>query len=155
MKQLVLAFGAAGLLAACTPLGLYYKQGVSVQTAQDAETVCNVKAARDVPVRNVTHVIPGKQIAPRKQCNSNGLCHMTPGVIIPPEFVTRDANAELRRKAADLCMRQKGYEYLRLPACDPAIAKATPEGQTTRLPRLAPNSCVVRSTGGRWQIVTP
>ncbi len=155
MRRFILTLGAVSLIAACTPLGLYYKQGATVQSAADTETRCKVSALSEVPVRNVTQIIPGRHLPPRRVCNSAGVCHTKPGRFIPPEFITRDANEALRAKAVDLCMRQKGYEYIRLPACEPAVAKATPPAQTTRLPRLAASSCVVRSSGGHWQIVTP
>ena len=155
MKRFILSLGVVTSIAACTPLGLYYKQGVTVQSAADAETRCKVSALREVPVRNVTQIIPGRHMPPRRVCDASGHCHSRPGRFVPPEFITRDANEALRAQTADLCMRKKGYEFIRLPACQPAVAKATPPAQTTRLPRLAASSCVVRTSGGHWQIVTP
>lgn len=146
---------SAAFLAACTPLGLYYKQGVTMQTAQDTETECKVKAARDVPVRQVTRILPRGRVPDREICDADGNCHIQPGYWLPPEYITEDANEELRREAVDLCMRKRGYQYVTLPACEASVAKAVVPARTERLPRLAQNSCAIRLEGGGWQIVTP
>ncbi|MBU2982305.1 hypothetical protein KO498_10850 [Lentibacter algarum] len=154
MNHKSIALSLLLLATACTPLSLYYKAGVPVQNARDAETRCEVQAARDVPPRIITNVIPGRHLPPRQVCNSANVCHTKPPVFIPPRYERVDANVSLRAKAVDLCMRSKGYQHIKLPACDPAIARQVPEGQTQRLPALSQNSCVVRSNGN-WQIVTP
>lgn len=145
----------AAVLAACSPLGLYYKEGVSMQTAQDAETDCKVRAARDVPVRQVTRILPRGRVPDKKICDADGNCHVRPGYWLPPEYVTEDANDDLRREAVDLCMRRKGYQYVTLPACEPPVADARLPARTEQLPRLSQNTCARRLDGGGWQIITP
>lgn len=142
-------------LAGCMPLSLYYKEGVSVQAARDTETSCKIKAARDVPVRTVTRTIPGRFVPSRQICDANGVCQRRGGFYLPPEFITTDANEGLRKEASDLCMRQQGYEFIRLPACKQTVAQTVPSATTSRLPKLTPQACVVRNQGGTWQIVTP
>lgn len=155
MKHFFASIMAMLLFSACTPLGLYYKEGVTVQSAKDTETACKVTAARDVPVRSVTRVVPGRFIPERRICDANGHCDIRGGFHLPPEFITEDANESLRKDAVDLCMRQKGYSFVRLPACEQNIARSTAPGVTTRLPKLTAEACVIRNQGGSWQIVTP
>ena len=155
MYQTRFIWAAALFLSGCMPLNVYYNQGVSIQTAKDTETSCKVAAARDVPVRNVTRVIPGRQLLPRLLCDSNNVCTRHPGLFLPPEYITEDANITLRTEAVDLCMRQKGYEFIRLPACKDPLKAATPPAATTHFPKLSSESCVIRNQGGTWQIVSP
>jgi hypothetical protein len=155
MKHSALWLITALALAGCGPLGLYYKEGVSVQSAKDSETTCKIAAAQDVPVRNVTRVIPGRHIPPRRICDAKNNCVVKGGVFLPPEFITEDANASLRKDAADICMRKKGFVFTRLPACKESVKSATAPAVTTRLPKLTPKACVIHNQGGTWQIVTP
>lgn len=142
-------------LAGCGPMSLYYKEGVSVQAARDAETICKIGAVRDVPVRNVTRTIPGRFVPPRKTCDPDGHCQKRGGYYFPPEFITVDVNEELRKEAVNLCMRQQGYEFMRLPACKPNIVHTKTSGATRHFPKLTPQACVIRNKGGTWQIVSP
>lgn len=154
MTPRVLSVMALVLCAACTPLGLYYKSGATVQSAKDAETRCRIEAQRDVPVKPVTRVIYPRPLPPREYCDSDGNCVIRPTVFFPPEYITEDANETLRAQAADLCMREKGFEFLRLPACSNDAAPSSVQ-QTTRMPRLTEGACVARGQSGSWQIITP
>lgn len=148
--------GILGMVAvsACAPLGVYYKPGAPVATAQRAELNCRVHAEQTVPVRNVTRVIPGPIIPPRKQCDAAGNCTVIPGHELPPRIVTEDANKGLRRDVMKQCMADKGYQFVRIPECSPAVSQAVSPTQTKVYPKLQEKSCVVRGKGV-WQIVTP
>ena len=142
-------------VAGCTPLGLFYKAGTPVARADRDLLNCRVLAASKVPVRQVTRVIPGPRLPPRQICDAAGVCHTVPGRWLPPEVFTEDANDGLRREVVAQCMGDQGYEYVRIPHCPAGIANAVTPAQTTVMPHLKENSCVVRGQGGVWQIVTP
>ena len=145
---------AVCLLGACAPIGLYYKPGAPVALADRALLDCKVVAVNKVPVHPVTRVIPGPRLPPRQVCDANGNCTLFPGQHLPPEIVTEDANAGLREQVVAQCMADKGYQFVRIPACSAGISDAVTPQQTTVYPRLRENSCVVRKSGV-WQIVTP
>ena len=142
------------LLGACAPLGVYYKAGAPVAKADRALLDCRVTAANKVPVRQVTRVIPGPRIPPRKVCDAKGNCTLIPGHYLPPDFVIEDANEGLRNQVVMQCMNDAGYQFLRIPNCPAAISQAVTPQQTKVFPRLTENSCVVRKSGV-WQILTP
>lgn len=145
---------ALALVVGCAPMGVYYKPGAQVATSQRAELACKVDAEQKVPVRNVTRVIPGPFIPPRKVCDAAGNCTIIPGRELPPRIVSEDANEGLRRDVVTQCMADKGYRFVRIPECSPGISQSVSPRQTKVYPRLQENSCVVRARGV-WQIVTP
>ena len=149
------AIAAVLLLSGCFPVGLYHKTGESVARADRDLMACRVAAEAQVPARMVTRMIPGGFLPPRRICDAAGNCHMIPGHRLPPEFVTEDANEDLRREVVAQCMGDKGYDYVRLPQCAPEVAAAAGPVLGAAMPRLAENSCAVRLRGGGWQIVTP
>ncbi|MDQ2092818.1 hypothetical protein [Rhodalgimonas zhirmunskyi] len=143
-------------LVGCGPMGLYYKPGVSVAGAERDEITCAVKAERDVPVRNVSRVIPGQWVPGRKICRKPGQCRMTPGHRTPPQIITEDANLALRNKVAALCMKDRGYARISLPPCPPEIEKSVVPAITVTMPkRLSQNACVIRRKNGAFQVVDP
>lgn len=142
------------LLGGCAPLGVYYKAGAPVAAADRALLECRVDAANTVPVQQVTRVIPGPRMPPRRVCDSEGNCTMVPGHYMPPEIVSEDANARLRKQVVTQCMADQGYQFVRIPNCSAGISQAVTPQQTKVFPRLTGDSCVVRD-GGVWQIVTP
>ena len=144
---------SAMLLAACGPLGIYYKAGTSVAPMNDTQTTCEVEALGKVPVdqRIVREPV---RIVPRQVCNKKGDC-TTVYDRIGGEIRTYDANVDLRQRVLNQCMTAKGYTYVELPACSQSIKRAAPAGVTTVMPRLAPNSCAIDNNNGTWQIVTP
>ena len=142
------------LLGACAPLGVYYKAGEPVATAERALVDCKVGAVNKVPVNQVTRVIPGPRVPPRKVCDAKGNCTLIPGHYLPPEFVTEDANEGLRKQVVAQCMGDKGYRFVRIPNCSAGISDGVTPQQTRVYPTLRENSCVVRKSGV-WQIVTP
>ena len=103
----------------------------------------------------VTRVLPGPILPPQQICDAAGNCTTYPARRLPPDIVTEDANADLRKQVVAQCMGQRGYEYVRIPHCPAAITNAVTPKQTQVLPRLAETSCVVRGPNGTWQIVTP
>lgn len=141
------------MLAGCTPLGIYHKPGAPVATMQDTLTNCEVTALQSVPVDRRIERDPIR-IVPRRICDSAGNCTVVYDRV-GGEIRTWDANAPLRQRVLNQCMAAQGYDYVELPACSQSIKRAAPAGATTILPRLAPNSCVIRNSDGTWQIVTP
>lgn len=141
-------------LGACTPLGIYYKPNIAVATVERDKLNCKVEAANKVPVDNEIEIIPGAISPPREVCNSTGQCHVIPGRRAPNRVIVIDANEGLRRQVVGQCMRDLGYEYVKVPHCDAKVKIAVPR-QTSVLPRLSGTSCVVRGKRGAWQIVDP
>lgn len=144
---------AAFVLAACGPLGLYYKAGAPVTEMNRAMTNCEVEALGKVPVDRRIERDPVR-IVPRRVCDSAGNCTVFYDRV-GGEVRTWDANAGLRSRVLNQCMADKGFNYVDLPACSQAVRNAAPAGATTVLPRLAPNSCAIRNGDGTFQIVTP
>lgn len=142
-------------LSACVPLSFYHKEGVSFQTAKDAETECKVAAARDVPQRPVTWIVHRPPQPPRTVCDAAGKCVTEPGILFPPEFITEDANEGLRREAAALCMRKRGFTRVSLAACDPKETRAVVLSSAGPMPRLTKGTCAIRLKGGGVQIIAP
>lgn len=142
-------------LTACdTGLSTYYRSGVSVSRMQTETTRCEVAALKDAPVANQIRqrapiYFPGSQY-----CGANG-CYYRPGYWVDGGIYTVDVNSNLRARVLDMCMAQKGYQPVSLPACSAAVAKAAPPRATTTLPTLSETSCVIRYEGDAWQIVTP
>ncbi len=148
------AFLALALLGACGPMGVYYKAGAPVAAADRALLDCRVTAANKVPVNQVTRVIPGPRVPPKRVCDGDGNCTIIPGRHLPPRIITEDANEGLRKQVVTQCMSDKGYQYVRIPNCSAGISQAVTPQQTTTYPQLSAKSCVVRKSGV-WQIVTP
>jgi hypothetical protein len=153
--RLAVPFAALSILLSCAPAPQYYKAGETVVNRERAELDCKVQAARQVPVQTVTQVIPGQWLPPHKVCPTPTTCRMVPGRYLPPEFITEDANAELRTRVMRQCMADKGYGRVQLPPCPPAVAQAAAARPNAVLPVLQKNACTFRDADGVWRIVNP
>ena len=142
-------------LGACAPMSLYYRPGVSVAQMQSDSTECEVRALRDAPVANQIRQNPPVLIPGNTWCNADGQCHTAPGTWVDGGFTSVDVNANLRDRVMQQCMAKRGYQPVTLPECSASVKAAVVPGQTTTLPGLTETSCVVRHSGGGWQIVTP
>lgn len=154
MKSLIkiCAFGMG--LAACAPLSIYSKPGVSVSRMQNDTTNCEVSALKDVPIANEIRQRPPVYITGPRVC-SNGTCSYAPGYWISGGFYTVDTNLDLRGRVRDQCMAKKGYQPASIPRCSQAIQAQVKPAITKTLPKLTETSCVVVHKDGTWQIVTP
>jgi hypothetical protein len=141
------------LCAACTPLSLYYKPGVSVRGMEQDTLACQVEALDKAPVANQLRQEPPIYVPPRQICNSHGACHTRPGHWVQGAIYTVDVNEPLRKRVEQSCMARKGYAPAQIPVCSSDVKRAAPPGQTTRLPALTENSCVIRNDDGSFQIV--
>lgn len=141
------------LLAACAPMTLYYRPGVSVAKMQDDTTRCEVRALREAPVATQIRQHPPTYVPGARYCNKHGECWTRPGYWVEGPIYTVDANARLRARVMELCMAEKGYNEVTLPNCPPEVRNATPPAVTTVLPRLTQEACVIRNDDGTWQIV--
>jgi hypothetical protein len=143
----------AGLAAACAPLSIYYKPGVSVEKLQKDTLQCEVKALRDAPVANQIRQSPPRFIPPRQYCNGSK-CYTRPGHWIPGHTYTVDVNKPLRKRVEHSCMANRGYIPAEIPACPSGVSQAAKGPATTRLPALNENSCFIRNDDGSFRIVT-
>lgn len=137
---------------ACLPLNTYYAEGVRFADLERDNTACDVIALRDAPVANVVRQGPPQYIR-RRHCDSSGNCHVSGGYWVPGDIYTVDVNAGLRARVKGQCMADRGYRPVELPACPPGVADAAPEGISTVLPRLTPQSCAIRREGGGFRVV--
>ncbi|MEO0378888.1 MAG: hypothetical protein AAF252_01370 [Pseudomonadota bacterium] len=151
MRMPVVAF-ALVFLSGCLPVSTYYAEGVSLAQFQRDETGCDVQALRDAPVANQTRQAPPRFV-PRRVCDAAGNCTNRGGYWLPGEIYTVDVNASLRARVKGLCMSDRGYTPVELPACPRGVAEAAPPGPSPVLPRLNSNSCAIRTDGG-LRIVT-
>ena len=144
-----------GLAACDTGLSYYHRNGVAVTRMQSDTTQCQVAALKDAPVANQIRQNPPVFFPGRQICNGAGQCYYQPGYWIPGNTYTVDVNQGLRTQVETQCMARKGYQPVNLPACSPAVRQAAPPRQTTTLPTLTPQSCVIKYEGGGWQVVSP
>lgn len=149
----LVTFGLAAL-AACAPLTIYHREGVSVQQMQTDLLACEISALADVPVSNQLRREPPRFIPGRRICHPDGSCYTRGGYYVPGEVYTVDVNLGLRERAEQQCMANDGYAPATIPDCPNAIDRAAPPGATQVLPRLSSQSCVIRNDDGTWQIVT-
>lgn len=145
---------AAALVAACTPLKVYYKEGAQVSRMDSDLTNCNVSALAEVPKDIRTRYIP-PSYTPLPFCYGQGGCFWQDQITSPGRYVEYDANEDLRTQVSGQCMAQHGYTLVELPACDSAITHSVPLRATQIMPPLGPKSCAIRLKSGRWQVVTP
>lgn len=150
MKRILGLIIAGACVAACTPLKIYHKPGVSVQRWQKDTTTCEVSALRDAPVANEIRRIPPEFIPPRRSCDSAGNCTVIPGYWTPPEVYTVDVNRPLRKKLENQCMGARGYTRVEIEQCPPNIKS---EGRTRVLPPLTTKSCAIKNEDGSFLIV--
>ena len=144
----------AGLtLAACGPLSLYYRPGVSVTRMQTDTTNCEVAAIRDVPVANELRQRPPIFFPGSTYCDASGSCFHEPGYWMDGGVYTVDVNLDLRGRVLDICMAKRGYQPVTLPPCPASVSNAVPAVATVKLPTLTASSCVIRYNSGNWQIV--
>lgn len=155
MRPISLSLFATFLLAACAPMAIYHKPGVPVSRMQTDTTDCEVKAVKDAPVANQVRQYPPIYVPGNRVCDSSGTCWTTAGYWMDGGVYTVDVNADLRGRVMDMCMAGKGYRPVSIPNCSPAVKSAAPRRQTTTLPALTPQTCVIRYDDGGWQIVSP
>jgi hypothetical protein len=153
MKSYLKIIPALLVLAACGPLSIYYRPGVSVSRMQNDTTNCQVAALKDAPVANQIRQSPPIFYPGRTVCGAAGSCYRTPGFWADGGFYTVDANKELRGRVLDMCMAQKGYQPVTIPTCPASVKNAVPATATTKLPTLSENSCVIQYNDDQWQIV--
>lgn len=142
------------LLAACTPLRIYHKPGVSVTRMQNDQLDCEVAALKEAPVASQLRRSPPEYFPGRRYCNSDGKCYRRGGYWIPGEVYSVDVNSTLRKKLENRCMAQLGYTPVELPQC--RSDKSSPPADTSRtetLPALTDDSCAIRNDDGSWRIV--
>lgn len=146
MRLLPLAI-AILILPGCLPVSTFYAEGVSAAQLERDTTRCDVQALRDAPVANQTRQSAPRYV-PRRVCGPAGNCYDRGGYWIPGEVYTVDVNADLRKRVKAMCMADRGYTPVELPACPRSVAEAAPAGPSPVLPRLNPNSCAIRTDGG-------
>lgn len=154
MKHIAFIFGAGLTLAACGPLSLYYRPGVSVSRMQSDQTNCQVSALSKAPVANQIRQRPPIYMPGRQVCNASG-CYTSPGYWVNGGVYTVDVNLDLRARVEDQCMAGKGYQPISVPLCSGAVKAAVTPAQTQTLPTLTERACAIRYDDGRWQIVNP
>jgi hypothetical protein len=153
MKPVLKIIPALLLLAACGPMSIYYRPGVSVTRMQNDTTNCQVAALKDAPVATQIRQRPPIFFPGRNICNASGDCYVTPGYWADGGIYTVDTNQDLRNRVLDMCMAKKGYQPVTLPACPSSAKNSVPAVATTKLPTLTSKSCVIRYNDDNWQIV--
>lgn len=154
MKQIAFILSTGLALAACGPLSLYYRPGVSVTRMQNDETNCQVSALKKAPVANQIRQRPPIYIPGRRVCTASG-CYTSVGYWVNGGIYTVDVNLALRARVEDQCMAGKGYQPVSVPLCSGAVKAAVTPAQTQKLPTLTESACAIRYDDGSWQIVNP
>lgn len=153
MKSSYRILPALLLLAACGPMSIYYRPGVSVSRMQADTTTCQVSALKDAPVATQIRQRPPIFYPGRNICNAAGSCYFSPGYWVDGGIYTVDLNQDLRGRVLDLCMAKRGYQPVTLPPCPDTVKRAVPAVATVKLPTLTSKSCVIRYNDDQWQIV--
>lgn len=149
--RFVVAIASLLWLSGCQPVRTFYAEGAHVDVLARDNTACDVIALRDAPVANeVRQGAP--YYVPRRYCHKGGRCY-NDGFWVPGDVYTVDVNRDLRRRVKTHCMADLGYAPVEIPRCPYSIANAAPPGETTVLPRLTENSCVILNDDGSFQIV--
>ena len=154
MKPFMPLSGFFLALAACAPLSIYYRPGVSVSRMQTDQTNCQVSALAKAPVANQMRQRPPVYFPGQQYCTASG-CYSGPGYWVNGGYYTVDVNSDLRNRVEAQCMGAKGYQPVSLPLCSPGIKSSVAPAQTQTLPPLSEQSCSIRYDDGSWQIVTP
>jgi hypothetical protein len=152
--KVIYVLSLCAVVAGCAPLSIYYREGAAVTRMQSDLTNCEVSAVQSVPESRQLRRGPARYIPGPRYCDGYGNCRYGPGYYIPGEVYTVDANVGLRSRVTDQCMTGKGYTEVTLPQCSAAVAQSVPPGVTRALPKLTSTSCVIRNSGGSWQIVS-
>lgn len=153
MRMTILFAGVLFGLAACAPLSIYYKPGVSVTRLEQETTTCQVAALKDAPVATQIRQEPPRYIPGRIVCDGRGYCYDTGPYWIEGRIYTVDVNESLRVRLTDQCMANKGFTPARIPQCPAGVSEQVPPRATTTLPPLTPDSCVIKYKSGGFQIV--
>jgi len=155
MRFVFYMLGFVLLVAGCdTSLSYYHRAGVSVTRMQTDTTRCEVRALQDAPVANEIRQRPPIFVPGRQICDAAGNCWSRPGYWVSGGFYTVDANLGLRDRVMDLCMSQKGYTPVSVPACSASVKKLAPPRRTTILPTITDQSCSIQYEDDSWQIVS-
>lgn len=152
MRVLDLAL-IAFVMAACQPVSMYYRPGVTVAKANSDSLNCEVSALQDAPVATQIRREPSYYIPARQYCSGDGRCYVRGGYWQPGRVYSVDVNAQLRRQLTDRCMAASGYVPVSIPACPQSVANTAPPGFTSVLPELTESSCSIRNDDGSFQIV--
>ena len=153
MKHYLKIIPALLVLAACGPMSIYYRPGVSVSRMQNDTTNCQVAALKDAPVSTQIRQRPPIYFPGYPICNGDGSCYRTPGYWADGGVYTVDTNLDLRNRVVDMCMANKGYQPVSIPTCPEGVKSKVQTQVTTQLPTLSQNSCVIRYNDNQWQIV--
>ncbi|EBA17784.1 hypothetical protein RSK20926_18637 [Roseobacter sp. SK209-2-6] len=153
LRTRILVFLLPLMLAACGPLNVYFRDGVSQARLDRDLLACEVKALKEAPVAAEIRHRPPVFYPGRRVCNSEGHCWTTPGHWVDGGSYTVDVNRALRGRIEQSCMAQKGYQQLALPRCTNTLnLPPQPLAQTPL--RLDGNSCAIQRKNGTVQIVT-
>lgn len=154
MKPFITIFATSLALAACGPLSIYYRPGVSVSRMQNDQLNCQVRALKDAPVANQIRQRPPIFFPGRQICGAGG-CYYSPGYWAGGGVYSVDVNADLRGQVEEQCMARKGYQPVSVPLCTGGVKSAVAPKQTQTLPKLTESACAIRYDDDSWQIVNP
>lgn len=139
-------------LIGCTNLGTYYKEGVTFAALNNTLTNCEVKAAKEVPVKTLIRRTPIYFTPTRTVCEGD-VCRTYGGELRGGDIYTVDANEGLRDRFKAQCMRNQGYDYVEIPRCTSEQLEGRVIAPVHRLPRLNSSLCATRMSNGTRGIV--
>ncbi len=139
-------------LAACAPLGTYYKEGVTQSRLNKDLTNCEVSAAQQVPPNKQIRSTPIYVTPVTTTCEA-GKCTSIGGYVRGGHVYSVDTNKALRGRVKAQCMSSKGYQYVDLPRCTSEQLQGRNVKVVTRLPRLTNTVCATSLPGGGSGIV--
>ncbi|MFL4471036.1 hypothetical protein ACERZ8_14515 [Tateyamaria armeniaca] len=138
MRTICFAFALLSL-SGCLPVSTYYAEGVSAAQLMRDDTRCDVQALREAPVANQTRQ-GAPRFVPHRVCDAAGQCYNRGGYWVPGDIYTVDVNADLRKRVKALCMADRGYRPVELPACRQGVAQAAPPALRPSCPVSMPTA---------------
>lgn len=133
-----------------------HKTGATYAEIDRAATECQISAAQRVPPNVQVHTTPTYTSPSQTYCNRIGtqvLCNTVGGDTYGGQTYSTDANEPLRQKAVQMCMGDRGYRFVSIPACP----RDTPEERMQRspkLPALSSKTCYTVTPGQFISVVT-
>ncbi|WP_224814873.1 hypothetical protein [Hasllibacter sp. MH4015] len=139
------------IVTGCMAQSVYYSEGVSVGRRDADLAMCEGESLARYPIVNETRLRAPTFIPATETCDATGACTRTDAYFEPGEPYTVDINADFRRQAIRGCMGDNGYDRIDLPYCEQGTAVT----QTTVMPRLTGDTCLLRRGPGTPLVVNP
>lgn len=102
----IVVLTASLALSACSTT--YVKPGATPGEWEQDKAACMLQAMKEVPADNRYSLAPGQEYSSR-DCAHGGKDCASYSTYTPPQIVTTDANADVRRAVFQACLAKRGW----------------------------------------------